>query len=120
LDRRVGGRSWKWLAANNFPLFISTFPAAYYAQYGDYPPVYYDYQDEYGSFPEQNEGDYDMMMAQQGPPAGPEEPTQADIMQCQSECAPQCMNDCLGSGELSQSECMQECSQMCVEACRPQ
>ena len=39
MNRRVGRHNWQWLAANNFPLFISTFPFAYNAQYGDYPPV---------------------------------------------------------------------------------
>ncbi len=118
MNRRVGRHNWQWLAANNFPLFISTFPFAYNAEYGDYPPVYYDYYDEYGSYPTQS-GEYDMMMAEQGP-ADQGEPTQEDIMNCQADCSPQCMGDCRAQGELSDSECMGRCKQICVESCRPQ
>lgn len=119
MNRRVGGHNWQWLAANNFPLFISTFPFAYYADNGDYPPIYYDYYDEYGTYPTQS-NEYDMMMSEQGPAVPPGEPTQEDIMNCQADCSPQCMGDCRAQGELTDSECMQQCKQICVDSCRPQ
>lgn len=46
--------NWYDLYRNNFPLFTSLFPQAYQIAYGYYPPIYYDYFDETGDYPEQD------------------------------------------------------------------
>ena len=46
------------LYRGNFPLFISLFPTAFFSTFGYYPPIYYDYYDENGDYPEENP-DYD-------------------------------------------------------------
>lgn len=79
MNRRFDARhDFKSLYRRNFRRYMGLFPFAFYQQYGYYPPIYYDYYDQNGVYP-QEDPNYDAYASGEMPldfePAdmGPEE-----------------------------------------------
>lgn len=49
------GHPWRWWYDNYFTYFMGVFPFLFYAQYRQYPPLYYDFFDLVGEYPKQVE-----------------------------------------------------------------
>lgn len=79
MNRRFDARhDFNSLYRGNFPLYMGLFPFAFYRSYGYYPPIYYDYYDQNGVYP-QEDPNYDayasgeMPIDFEQPPMGPEQ-----------------------------------------------
>lgn len=101
---------WYRLYRYNWPLFISTFPFAYYAVYSEYPPIYYDYYDTYGSFPEKS-SEYEKVVT------GKFHSYEESIDSCMAECGIACIKDCQEQSGKPLEECQEECEPLCGDSC---
>ncbi len=115
LRKGFGKSSVKWrnLYRSNWPLFITTFPFAYYSLYNEYPPIYYDYYDTYGVYP-QKSSDYDLFVAGQSSVT----PVVDESLEgCLQECDPACVKECQEQSGKSADECAEECDDICTDSC---
>ncbi|MBA2307011.1 hypothetical protein H0W26_02670 [Candidatus Dependentiae bacterium] len=109
-DLRDKRTKWSRLYRHNWPLFISTFPFAYYETYGEYPPIYYDYYDTYGVYPQRSVY-YTLLLNNQS------KLIDQWIDQCSAECGDECIADCQKESGKSWGACKSDCDPLCKDAC---
>ncbi len=102
---------WNRLYYNDWPLFISIFPFAYYSVYHEYPPVYYDYYDTYGRYP-QKSADYYLILS--GQTQSIDDPL---IDGCTTACEAGCITECQNVSGKSFEECEDDCEPLCADVC---
>lgn len=123
----------------NFPLFMSLFPFAFFNAYGYYPPIYYDFFDDNGYYPEENPyyDDYASgeMPIDYGPifEEGPEEMgyvapeseegyteiagTTQPPADCGVACGTECMARCIKNSGQDVETCKSQCHDICDQQC---